>query len=221
MTRTHPETASVGHAVGDQVTQFRLVVLTDRRQSEAAGRPLPATVAAAVAGGAPAVLFREKDLPPDARRALGEEVADSCGDAGLIVASDVGLAGELGATAVHLAAADAWLVTALPIGRSCHDAAELADAARHGAAYATLSPVFPTGSKPGYGPPLTPDGLADLAARSPVPVLALGGVDATNVEDCLAAGASGVAVMGAVMAAPDPTAVVRELLDVLNEGATP
>ena len=50
----------------------RLLVLTDRRQSEAAGRTLPETVAAAVNAGARAIVLREKDLPPPERRELAE-----------------------------------------------------------------------------------------------------------------------------------------------------
>jgi len=183
---------------------MRLLVLTDRHRCA----DLPATVAAAVAGGAPAVLFREKDLPPDERRALGERVADAAQGADLVVASDPDLARHLGAGTVHLAADDPW-PDGVATGRSCHDAAELVDAAAHGAGYATLSPIFPTASKPGYGPALGPAALTD----APLPVLALGGVDPTNVAACLAAGAAGVAVMGGVMAAPDPEAAVRALLD--------
>ena len=189
-------------------------MLTDRTRCE----DLPATVAAAVRGGATGVVFREKDLPRVERRALGERVADAATGAELAVASDLSLADELGATGVHLAAADPWPDTPLTVGRSCHDAVELADAADHAADYVTVSPVFATRSKPGYGPPLALDGLADLAMRSPVPVLALGGVDAINAADCVAAGATGVAVMGGVMAARDPEAVVRDLVAAL-EGA--
>jgi thiamine-phosphate pyrophosphorylase len=197
------------------------MVVTDRLRSEAAGRPLATTVTAAVHGGATTVLFREKDLSADERRALGEAVAEAATGAQLAVASDAQLAEHLGATAVHLASADPWPATELAVGRSCHDAVELSDAAVHGATYATLSPVFSTTSKPGYGPPLALDGLADLATRSPIPVIALGGVEPGNAADCLAAGARGVAVMGGVMGARDPRAVVLDLLDALDEGAAP
>jgi thiamine-phosphate pyrophosphorylase len=188
---------------------MRLLVLTDRHQCA----DLAATVAAATRGGAPAILFREKELPAAERRALGERVADAAQGAELIVASDPELAHHLGASTVHLAADDPW-PDGWRTGRSCHDDAELADAASHGASYATLSPIFASASKPGYGPPLGPAALAD----APLDVLALGGVTPANVADCLAAGAAGVAVMGGVMAADDPEAAVRALLDA---GATP
>jgi thiamine-phosphate pyrophosphorylase len=193
-----------------------LLVLTDRQQSAAAGRDLIETVAEVVAAGAPTVLYREKDLPADQRRALGERVAEACATAGapLTVASDPALARLLGAGTVHLAADDPWLGKGdLAIGRSCHSATDLADAGAHGADYATVSPVFVTASKPGYGPALGLVGLRALATNTRVPVFALGGVGPDDVGVCLGAGATGVAVMGAVMAAADPGAVVRELLD--------
>ncbi len=189
-----------------------LLVLTDRAQSAAAGRPLAVTVGEAVAAGAPAILFREKDLPAAGRLALGEQVADACAGADLYVASDPGLARALGAVGVHLAAADPWPDDDLDLGRSCHDATELGEAQRHRAAYATVSPVFATASKPGYGPPLGLCALADLAQGSTTPVLALGGITPERVEGCRDAGAHGVAVMRAVMGAADPAEVVRELL---------
>jgi thiamine monophosphate synthase len=97
------------------------------------------------------------------------------------------------------------------VGRSCHDAAELGRVSTED--YAFVSPVFPTPSKPGYGPALTPAGLAELVRRSPVPVVALGGVQTPeDAAACVAAGAAGVAVMGAVMRATDPASVVNRLL---------
>jgi thiamine-phosphate pyrophosphorylase len=77
-----------------------------------------------------------------------------------------------------------------------------------------LSPIFASPSKPGYGPALGTDALASL----PLPCFALGGVTATNAAACLAAGAAGIAVMGAVMTAADPAAAVRELLALVADG---
>ena len=118
----------------------------------------------------------------------------------LIVAGPDPLDGD----AVHLAERDP-LVSMGIVGRSCHGVPRLS-----GADYATLSPIYLTASKPGYGPPLG----AILAGRlgSGVPWLALGGIDsARRVAECLIAGAAGVAVMGAVMCAEDPAVFVDEL----------
>jgi thiamine-phosphate pyrophosphorylase len=204
------------------LTLPRLLVVTDRRQSEEAGRPLAATVRAAVAAGARAFLFREKDMPPAERRALGREVAEATGTAALLlVASDIGLAHELHAAGVHLAGTDPWpeagAVDDLVVGRSCHTTDDVAAAGLCRAAYVTLSPVHFSPSKPEYGPPLDLDGLrAGTKAPGAPPVYALGGVTAGQAAPCLDAGAAGVAVMGGVMAAADPAAAVRALLEELS-----
>ena len=92
---------------------------------------------------------------------------------------------------------------------------EVKDAADAGADYVTMSPIFPTQSKPGYGPALGLDGLRESAEAATVPVIALAGVDAGNAGDCLRAGSAGVAVMGEVMRGNDPGATVSALLDAL------
>jgi thiamine-phosphate diphosphorylase len=191
-----------------------LLVLTDRAR---AGGQLAAVVDAAVAGGARLVLLREKDLPRSERRELALDLGDILRpvDGSLLVASDVGLARQAGAGGVHLAAGDPWPGDAggMLVGRSCHTVAELIDAERHGADYAILSPIFPTASKPGYGPALGVEGLASASREVPgLPVVALGGIGPGRVAPCIAAGAAGVAVMGAVMGADDPATVVRSLL---------
>jgi thiamine-phosphate pyrophosphorylase len=100
------------------------------------------------------------------------------------------------------------------VGRSCHSVRELLAARAAGLDYATLSPVWSTDSKPGYGPPLGVEGLGDGCAAVPgFPVFALGGVRAGRVAACLGAGAAGIAVMGAIMRADDPAKVVRTLLE--------
>jgi thiamine-phosphate pyrophosphorylase len=182
-----------------------LLVLTDRRQ---AGRSLTDVVSAAVEGGARYVVLREKDLPRDERAALAEALRAVLApvDGQLIVAGPDPLGGD----AVHLAAADPATNAAL-VGRSCHRREDLARLSTED--YVTLSPVFPSPSKPGYGPPLGTDGLARLCARTSTSVFALGGVTSPDqAAACVAAGASGVAVMGAVMRAGDPAATVAALL---------
>ncbi len=192
-------------SAGRQPSLPRLLVLTDRTQAAA---PLPEVVAAAVGAGARAVVLREKDLPADERAALADELAAVLAPVGglLVVA---GLAGSAGRAAVHLSAADGF-PSPRPalVGRSCHSADEVAGAAAEGCDWVFVSPVFPTSSKPGYGPALGPDGLARLVAGAP-PVYALGGVTPEDAASCLRAGAHGIAVMGPVMR--DPARVADHL----------
>jgi thiamine-phosphate pyrophosphorylase len=205
----------------------RLVLLTDRRQAEQAGHDLVELVHAAVGAGVRTVLLREKDLSVGERLVLARDIHRSLAPVSgtLIMASDATAARAVGA-GVHLAATDPWpAYTRQPperllVGRSCHSVEELRAADREGASYATLSPVFPTASKPGYGPALGLDGLAAASDSVPeLPVLALGGVGPGRVAECLAAGAHGVAVMGEVMRAANPASVVRALLAELTEPA--
>jgi thiamine-phosphate pyrophosphorylase len=178
-----------------------LVVLTDRRL--AAG-PLRAVVAAAVRGGAGWVILRERDLPYAARRQLAGELREVVPPGRLIVAGPDPLGGD----AVHLAERDP--LPGRPIrlvGRSRHAVVRPGGPS---ADYVTLSPIFATVTKPGYGPALGPAGAARAAGA--VPWLALGGVDsATRAGACAAAGAAGVAVLGAVMRSDDPEGIAAEL----------
>jgi thiamine-phosphate pyrophosphorylase len=204
-----------------------LVVVTDRGQAAEAGHGLVDVVGAAVEAGAGCVLLREKDLPAAERRRLALALVAVLAPAGgrLIVASAAALAVDVGAAGVHLSSTDAAPAPPVPevgsgwvVGRSCHGVDELRAARREGATYATLSPVFASPSKPGYGPALGLNGLAAACAAVPdLPVLALAGVGPGRAADCVAAGARGVAVMGEVMRAPDPAAVVRTLLAELAE----
>lgn len=184
-----------------------LLVLTDRTQTS---RPLPDVVQACLDGGARAIVLREKDLPHADRRRLAEDLRPAVDRAGarLLVASDPH-ASEDG---VHLAATDP-VPAALPdgawVGRSCHDREDLAAAATAGCTYATLSPIHATASKPGYGPALGVTVLAD----APLPTFALGGIDGpARAATCVAAGAHGVAVMGALMRADRPDRLTASLL---------
>jgi thiamine-phosphate pyrophosphorylase len=182
------------------VTPSGVLVVTDRRQARLA---LPEVVAAAVEGGARWVLLREKDLPLPERAALAERLRAVLAPAGcrLIVAGVEPLGGD----AVHLSATDR-LVPAGLVGRSCHDEAELARLTTED--YVTVSPVFPSRSKPGYQP-LGLDRFGELCRLAGRPVLALGGVETPErAAACVQTGAVGVAVMGAVMRAADPASVV-------------
>ncbi|HKW54257.1 MAG TPA: thiamine phosphate synthase [Stellaceae bacterium] len=195
-----------------------LLVITDRRQARGS---LEAVAEAAFAGGCRWLSLREKDLAAASREALLRRLV-AIGQrfgATVMVHEDIEAALAAAAAGVHLpsgvspTAARRRLGTEALIGRSTHDAWELEAAV--GADYATLSPIFPSASKPGYGPPLGITRLAATATAARLPLIALGGVDATNIAACIEAGAAGVAVMGCVMAAEDVAAVMAGLTGTL------
>jgi thiamine-phosphate pyrophosphorylase len=191
-----------------------LLVITDRHQAR---HPLETIAEAVGRGGGGWLLLRDKDLDPAERHRLAGRLAAIARRYGMhfSVSRDVELAAEFGAS-VHLQSADAVATARRRLGRdavigvSAHDTPDVAAAAAAGADYVTLSPIFPTASKPGYGPAL---GIAAIrsAAQNGIAVLALGGVAAASVAACLDAGADGIAVMGEVMRAEDPGGVARDL----------
>jgi thiamine-phosphate pyrophosphorylase len=194
-----------------------LLVISDRSQAR---RPLGEIVEAAFRAGCRWFSLREKDLPERERRellralvALGHRYG-----ATVTVHDDIKAAIAIGAGGVHLpgggdpAAARQRLGPSALIGVSAHSPEEAAAHLAAGADYATLSPIFQTLSKPGYGPALGLDALAAAARLAPGPIVALGGIDEANIAACLAAGARGVAVMGEIMRAADPEDAVRRLL---------
>ncbi|WP_278258815.1 thiamine phosphate synthase [Nocardioides convexus] len=125
---------------------------------------------------------------------------------------DVALAA--GADGVHLGADDLAVADArriapgLIVGATCRDRAGVLAAAASGADYAGFGPLFPTGSKPGLPEPL---GLrAVTAAAGVLPLVAIGGLTAATAAEARAAGAHGVAVIGAIWREPDPVAAAKE-----------
>ena len=194
----------------------RLLVITDRNS---AAQPLEQVVAAALRGGCRWLSVREKDLDHAERVALLGRIITLARPLGATVTvhGDLAAAEAAGADGVHLPAdgapaeARARLGKKALIGLSVHSAAEAANAGP-AADYVTLSPIFASAGKPGYGPALGPAGLAAAVAGARVPIVALGGIGADNLAACLAAGAAAVAVVGAVMAAADPQAATAALL---------
>jgi thiamine-phosphate pyrophosphorylase len=187
-----------------------------------AGRPLAQVLRAAFAGGLRMAVIRERDWDALAWRGLLRELAPQRAGGLRILASRrldlaraLGLDGvQLGADAVPVAQARRWLGPSAWIGYSAHSADEAAGAAREGASFVTLSPVFATDSKPG-APAQGCDWLARSLRGVPVPVFALGGITAERAAEVLAAGAHGVACVSAIGAAPDPERSAREFCTVL------
>ncbi len=168
------------------------------------------TARAAVEGGATVVQLRVK--------APIEQVAEAGRGfrklpATFVVDDDVDAALELGADGVHLGRDDPGagraLAAGLLLGSSAATVAEAREGEALGAAYIGAGPVWATPTKPDADPPIGLEGLAEICRAVSVPVIAIGGVDASNADACIRAGAAGVAV---VRAAND-AAAVRKAVD--------
>ena len=198
-----------------------LLVVTDRRQAR---RPLAEVVAAAVAAGCRWVSLREKDLPDDEQVPLARSLLPLFRRHGarLTVHGEAALAKLAGVDGVHLpsgadaAAARAELGPQKLIGVSIHTVTEAEAIDPSVVDYALAGPAFETVSKPGYGPEIGRKSLADMARAARVPLLAIGGINTLRVAEVIAAGCSGVAVMGGVMRAADPGLEVGSLIATLQ-----
>jgi thiamine-phosphate pyrophosphorylase len=163
------------------------------------------TARAALEGGATVVQLRVKATTAEIVRA-GRGFREL--PATFVVNDDVEAALELGADGVHLGrddlGAERALGAGLLLGASAATVAEAREGEALGAAYIGAGPVWATPTKPGSDPPIGLEGLAEIGRAVSVPVIAIGGVDASNAGDCIRAGAAGVAV---VRAAKDAAAV--------------
>jgi thiamine-phosphate pyrophosphorylase len=166
-----------------------------------------ASARAAVDGGATVVQLRRKGASTEELVEAGSGFGDL--EATFVVNDDVEAALRLGADGVHLGRDDPGAERAVAAGLLLGTSAATVEEARAGeaagAAYVGAGPVWATPSKPDADPPIGLDGLAAICSALSVPVVAIGGVDASNAADCIRAGAEGVAV---VRAARDAAAVL-------------
>lgn len=203
---------------------FRLYVVTDRQQT--AGRPLEKVLAAAARGGAGAVQLREKDLSARELYALGVHLQEVLAphNVPLLINDRLDVALALDAAGVHLAGhslptaqARRLLGAHKLLGVSTHSVEEACQAAAEGADFVVFGPVFETPSKLAYGPPQGLQHLAAVIRQVSIPVLAIGGVELANVPQVLDTGAYGIAMIRAVLAAPDPYKATQRLRLALAE----
>ena len=201
---------------------FSLYLITDRT---AAPRPPVDVVEECLAAGLRAVQLREKDL--EARDLLG--LADTLREATqrhgarLIVndRADVALAARAdGVQRTHASLPVSALRRITPagflVGASVHSEADARDAVAQGADFVVFGPVYDTPSKRRYGPPQGLAALEAVARAVDRPVLAVGGLTPERVSEVLAAGAAGVAVIGAIYGAARPADATKAFLDALG-----
>jgi thiamine-phosphate pyrophosphorylase len=177
-------------------------------------------VARAITGGCRWISVREKDLSEGEQIALVRTLLPIASRHGACVSlhGEAALAKAAKADGVHLSARSNPIVARellgadKLIGVSIHTVTE-AEAIDPGVVdYAIAGPAFETASKPGYGPEVGRKGLVEIADAARVPILAIGGINATRAAEVLAAGPAGIAVMGGVMSAADPQQEMKALL---------
>lgn len=198
---------------------FKLYLISDRLGLPP-GRSLVEAVAAALAGGVRAVQLREKDLSPRELYALALELRTLTRrfDARLLINDRIDIAQAVEADGVHLAGTS--LPTAVArqllgpralLGVSTHHLYEVLAAAGDGADFVTFGPIYPTPSKAAYGAPIGLEALRAVCGIAPLPVFALGGIKAQHLPELMAAGASGIGLISAILAAPEPQQAAENL----------
>lgn len=207
---------------------MKLCYVTDRRglpgDSEAQIRLLLEKIESAARAGVDWVQIREKDL--DARRLYmiaKEAKARAGGTCRILVNDRVDVALAAAADGVHLGEHGLSIAEARRFGNqrgvgegfsagvSTHSLESMKAAESCGADYAIFGPVFPTPSKLAYGPPQGLARLAEACRAASIPVIAIGGITAENAQECMAAGAAGIAAIRLFQDADNLEALVKAL----------
>ncbi|MEM4417477.1 MAG: thiamine phosphate synthase [Nitrososphaerota archaeon] len=200
-----------------QIPRPPLMVITD---SELAGGRLLSIVDECLTAGCRWFMVREKKMPAESVKELTLSIVRRAEkySATVVVNNYPKLVHETGAAGVHLPwgsdieSARYIVGEDRLVGVSAHSTEQALKAERLGADYVTLSPVFASISKAGYHNPAGLQMLRETVQHLSIPVIALGGVRPGNAWSCIANGAAGVAVLGAVMTSK-PYDVVLSLIE--------
>lgn len=202
---------------------FRLYLVTDRRQTR--GRPLTDVVEECVEAGAGAVQLREKDLSAAELLALARPLRELTRRVGARlfindradVALAVGADGiQRGHTSLPIRPLRNIVGDRFLIGASVHSLEEARAAEQDGANFLVFGPVYETPSKRPYGPPQGVEALKRVVGSARIPVFAIGGITRERVAEVRRAGAHGVAVISAILAAERPAEATKAFLEALG-----
>lgn len=199
-----------------------LLVITDRATAKG---DIKDVVEKSLAGGCRWVMYRDKDAPLQDIIGNYSFLKNLCTlqNAFLTLNSDLTLSRKMRPEGVHLQSKTSLVKIRKKLGEkcligvSCHSIREAKMASQQGADYVTLSPIFPTTSKPLYGPTLGISGLKEACSVLDLPIIALAGVNLENAKKCFTYGASGVALMSGVMGSENPRKYVSELLNSIKK----
>ena len=203
---------------------FSLYLITDRQLFTDIASLMNA-VEEALKGGVKAIQLREKDLGTRQLLQLAYETRGLTSQYGaqLFINDRVDIAMAVVADGVHLGgqsmpafAARKAAGSSMLIGVSAHSIQEASKAVEEGADFVTFGPVFETPSKMKYGRPLGLDALREASKKFPLPVFGIGGIKKEMVSDVLNAGASGIALISAILAAEDIKSNTEEFMRLLK-----
>jgi thiamine-phosphate pyrophosphorylase len=173
-----------------------------------------------IRGGADVIQFRQKTGSTRELIDIARQMQTICREAGvpLIVNDRLDVALAIDADGVHLGQDDFPIDLARKllgagkiIGGSASNLEEARKCWHQGADYIGLGPIYTTSSKDDAGPVCGLDLLKKVAGQIPLPIIAIGGIQAENIEELLAAGAYGVAIISAICCRPDPAAATRAI----------
>jgi thiamine-phosphate diphosphorylase len=179
---------------------------------------------AAIEGGATAIQLRVKKRPMGQALQIATAIHKLTLEAGipLIINDHVGIAMASKAEGLHVGPDDISVPSArrmlgnsLIIGKSTSKHDEAIKAEQESASYVGVGPIFTTANKPGK-PAVGVQSITKVKAVVNIPVVAIGGIDAGNLAECIEAGADGVALIGAVAMADDMVAATSELRSELD-----
>ncbi len=209
--------------MNERKVDWSVYVITDHR---AVGeRAILDVVRAAIRGGASVVQLREKTATTREMVELGQALYEVTRQAGipLIVNDRLDVALAVGAEGVHVGHDDMPVSLArrligpnLILGASPETLGEARQMERDGADYLGVGDVYGTPSKSDAGTPIGFHGLTEVIRAVSIPVVAIGGITLENAGAVIQAGAAGVAVISAVVGAPDPEAAARRLRELVN-----
>lgn len=200
-----------------------LYLVTDRSLS--LGRPIEDVVGQAVKGGVTMVQLREKDCSSREFYELAIKLKDILRPSGvpLIINDRLDVALACDADGLHIGQSDIPYPVARKlldkdkiIGLSVESLQDAIDANELDVDYIGISPVFGTPTKTDTAPALGLEGIRDIMKISKHPSVGIGGINISNAADIITSGADGVAVVSAIMSAPDPENAARELRGIID-----
>jgi thiamine-phosphate pyrophosphorylase len=206
------------------IVDYSLYLVTD--QKLCLGRELIEVVMEAVAGGVSIVQIREKDS--DTRdffqlaMAMKKQLEKT--NVPLIINDRVDVAIAVDADGVHVGQTDLPCAVAREmigpekiLGVSINTFEQIEEVHKLNINYLSLSPVFPTPTKPDTTPAFGIEGLKKARQMTSRPLMTIGGINKTNLKDIVDAGMDGVAVVSAICSAPSPAIAARELAEIIRQ----